>query len=161
MLAIDLHAKAVLSSQRVWRLFPGAGYRFLDDFLNSNVGYLDFPGLELPPGPLKDAGDLISRIAMATELKATAGYLDESEASPLSLEDFAAARHTQNRGRLRSALVNLYEIAATGDLVVLPTPLSNRLTWIGEITSNRIFVYSILSPRYTCKSSIQRYKMDT
>jgi len=26
MLTIDLHAKAVLPSQRVWRLFPGSGY---------------------------------------------------------------------------------------------------------------------------------------
>lgn len=40
---IDLSARTITPEQRVWRLFPGSGYQFLDDFKQQNVGFLDFP----------------------------------------------------------------------------------------------------------------------
>jgi hypothetical protein len=130
-LEIDINARTVLPSQRIWRLFPGGSYRFLDDFITNDVGYLDFPGLQLPEGPLSKAGDLIPRLTLALSVKAGV----ESE---LKLEDFLDARITQNRGRLRQAIINLYEGAKQHDLVILPTPMSQRVVWIGEIVSNKV-----------------------
>lgn len=139
-LEIDLQAPTIPNDRRVWRLFPGSGYQFWEDFHEQDVGYLDFPGLELPKNvKLTEAPDLIARIARSQQIK---NYLwsngPEAKLPDFDLKKFADARHTQNRGRLRQALINFYEVAAAGDYVILPEPLYLSNVWVGRISSKRI-----------------------
>jgi hypothetical protein len=135
MIQVDLRAPTIPNSQRVWRLFPGGGYQFLDSFDEQHVGFLDFPGLELPRGKLADAKDWIPRIAFSLDLKNQL-LSDGPEVVPdKRLKDFANARATQNRGRLRQAIINFYEVAAKGDFVVLPEPVYLSNIWVGRIAS--------------------------
>ena len=137
MLEIDLLARTVSSSLRVWRLFPGSSYKFLDDFIEHNIGYLDFPGLDLPADKIDEGEDLMPRIVMSHAIRAGQPNDEEHREQP-SLDQFMDARVTANRSRLRSALLNFYDMANAGDLVVLPTPLSDRNVWLGEISSNEV-----------------------
>jgi hypothetical protein len=52
MVQVDLRAPTIQPGTRVWRLFPGEGYQFLQSFQDQRVGFLDFPGLILPDGNL-------------------------------------------------------------------------------------------------------------
>lgn len=100
-LSVDLRAPTISQNQRVWRLFPGSGYQFLDTFVEEGVGFLDFPGLDLPKGKIADAKDLIPRIVRSQRIiEALRAGVAEPE-KQLTLETFHDAKSTQNRGRLR------------------------------------------------------------
>jgi hypothetical protein len=129
-------------------MFPGSHYRFLNAFLEERVGFLDFPGLELPEGPLSKAPDLISRVARSVDVRA-AFYKVGPELNPktIKLADYAKARRTQKRARLAQALISFFEIAKHGDYVVLPEPLTNGQIRIGRITSDKV-TEGYYPPRY-------------
>ncbi len=141
MLQIDLRAPTIPQSQRVWRLFPGEGYQFLETFSGQKVGFLDLPGLVLPVGKLSDADpdDFIDRIAYSQAIKDTASKLDSEILSKISLNDYKNSRRTTHRGSIRQAVINFYQEAKLNDLVVLPEPVFNRNIWIGRFVSNRVF----------------------
>lgn len=133
MLSINLRAPTIAPSQRVWRLFPGESYQFLQSFQDQKVGFLDLPGLELPPSGLKLAPDLIARIARVHRIQELLRDAPDSDLT-LPLAEFANARVTQARTRLRNALINFYEEAKTGDLVALPEPVHLSRIWIGQFS---------------------------
>lgn len=138
MLQIDLHAPTIPLDQRVWRLFPGSGYRFLPSFTQEGVGFLDFPGLKLPNGRLSDAKDLIARIARSQALRERLWQEGPDAEINLPLSGFEGSRHTQNRGRLRQALINLFEVARPSDFIVLPEPIYLSRVWIGQIVGEEV-----------------------
>lgn len=139
MIAIDLQVRTVSPDNSVWRLFPGAGYRFLDSFMDDGIGYLDFPGLTLPTGkPLDKVANLIPLIALSAAYKERLPSEPDAKNIVLREKDFANAKHTQSRGRLRQALINFYQTAKSGDLVVLPEPLYTRDVWIGEFVGSTV-----------------------
>src|SRR5439155_20332415 len=104
MVQVDLRAPTISAATRVWRLFPGEGYQFLESFRDQRVGFLDFPGLDLPEGNLSDARDLIPRIARTQRIIELLREAPDSDVE-LTLDEFANARVTQHRLRLRSALI--------------------------------------------------------
>ena len=134
---IDLRAPSIPKSRRVWRLFPGDSYGFLEDFLSQNVGFLDFPGLLLPSISIAQANDMTARIAVSQEIR-NIYYKEGSGANPeLNVDDFKDARNTTNRGKLRQALYNFFEEAADGDVVVLPEPIYMGKIWIGRFQGSK------------------------
>jgi hypothetical protein len=137
MITVDLNAPSIRPDRRVWRLFPGAGYRFLDAFEAKGVGFLDIPGFPFPDKPLSEATDLTARIAaMQAAISSTfANDVDEVEADP---SQFALARNTKARGRLRRSIINFYEKADKNDIVVVPEPGNLSQVWIGRFQSKRI-----------------------
>lgn len=139
MVVIDLNAPTISPAQRVWRLFPGKGYQFQGDFIENGVGYLDFPGLELPEGDLTNANDFIPRIARSQAIKEAIRSREPVEFP--RLEEFAAARNTKHRGSLRSAIINFFQEAKAWDLVVLPEPAYNGRIWIGQFTDDDLIRY--------------------
>jgi hypothetical protein len=130
---VDIRAPSISLDQRVWRLFPGSGYKFLKAFAEQEVGFLDFPGLELPKGKLSQAKDLVARIArsekIAEALRAEARGVKAKKPSTKT------PRSTKKRGRNGQAVVNFYEVAKAGDFVVLPEPVFLSNVWIGRFTS--------------------------
>jgi hypothetical protein len=141
MIQIDIEVRAVSPEQRVWRLFPGAGYRFLSNFKENDIGYLDFPGVKIPPGDLDKSNSLIPLIAMSDAVRTAFFAHEVDSAIKFDIVDFESARKTKNRGRLRQALVNFYQHAKPGDIVILPETLSRKTVWIGEF-SNSDIIYS-------------------
>ncbi len=144
MLQVDIRAPSVPRDQRVWRLFPGSGYKFLDAFSQQKVGFLDFPGFEMPKGKLSDAKDLIERIAksekLAEDLRAEARGAKPKQASTRK------PKATKKRGRNGQAIVNFYEVAKPGDFVVLPEPVYLSNVWVGQFANPR--VVTAYAPRY-------------
>jgi len=141
VLEIDLRAPTIPLDQRVWRLFPGEGYRFLDTFKEQNVGFLDLPGLVLPAGPLSEVNpdDLIDRVAFSQAIKDAVGKVGSAGAALLNFEEYRQSRRTTHRGSIRQAIINFYQEAQVNDLVVLPEPVFNKNIWIGQFDSNQVF----------------------
>jgi hypothetical protein len=144
MLEVDIRAPSIPRDQRVWRLFPGSGYKFLDAFAQQKVGFLDFPGFEFPEGKLSDAKDLIERIAksekLAEDLRAAARGAKAREASKQK------PKATKKRGRNGQAIINFFEVAKPGDFVVLPEPVYLSNVWVGRFAKPEIV--DAFAPRY-------------
>ncbi|MGF7051881.1 hypothetical protein GGC47_001046 [Bosea sp. OAE752] len=131
-LLIDLQAPTIAQERRVWRLFPGNGYQFLPTFMNERVAFLDLPGFPMPAQPIQQANDVIARLAFSQALRNELYEKGADHHSQLSLAEFSGARRTKTRGRIRQAIVNLLTEARSGDLVVVPSTLSD-----GEINIGR------------------------
>lgn len=123
---IALDAYALPDDHKVYKVFPGEGYKFYDVVERDNVIFLDVRGLEdLPPNPATWSDDALLR-------KTT---LDHALRNP---------PHERRRGkprRRRSAIPQrnanfvkgLLLTAKRGDLVVVPPPGWKRDVLIGEI----------------------------
>lgn len=135
MLTVDLKTVMVPNSRRVWRLFPGEGYKFLQSFLESGSAFLDLPTMELPPGKLFPNRDLLQRMIAANE---TAGRIrkDRHNANPAHPDEFKDARTSNARGRRRQAIVNFYSEAGNRDIVIMPSTLEVGRVFVGEFTSD-------------------------
>ncbi len=149
MIEIDLRAAIIPPQTRVWRLFPGSSYKFLRTFDEQRVAFLDLPGLELPEGELAQADDLLSRVLASqkiAELKRRYGHDHAPDVQP---GQFRGARKTTTRGRYRQAVVNFFEVASRGDLVIVPSTLSEGRIRIGQFIQppNRRVV-AFYEPRY-------------
>ncbi|MBF9233396.1 hypothetical protein [Microvirga alba] len=138
MLEIDLNAPTIPPEQRVWRLFPGSGYQFLQIFLSEQVGFLDLPAFLMPGVAMVGASDLIPRIALSQRAREMLMSEGADTKLDLKLDDFTNARHTQARGRIRQAIINFLGSAKTSDLLVLPGPLSTGLLWIGRFADDGV-----------------------
>lgn len=138
MLTVDLNAPTIPLDQRVWRLFPGTGYQFLDSFLEQGVGFLDFPGFIVPDDKLSDAEDLIPRVALSQRVREQLLQDGPGAIIEVDVKKYQNTRHTQPRGRLRQALINLLEEAKVSDLVILPEPMFMGKIWIGQIANDSV-----------------------
>lgn len=147
MFEVDLHAPSIPNDRRIWRLFPGQHYRFLEQFQAEGKGFLDIPGFQMPEGPLSSADDLLSRLSASQATHEA--LIARPQVAPLLLDpqEFKGAKNTQARGRLRQAIVNLYGEAKTHDLVVLPSPIYMSEIFIGTFENDLIF-NSIYPKRY-------------
>lgn len=93
------------------------------------------------PGPdarLSQDEQLFSKIAFSSAVREKLLSDDPAGVENIKLEDFSTSRHTERRGRFRQAIINFYEEAKAGDLVVLPEPIHMSRIWIGEFVSDEI-----------------------
>lgn len=151
MIQIDLNAPSIPQNQRVWRLFPGSGYRFLESFRQQEVGYLDIPGFIFPSGKLSLAKDLTARVA-ASQFVADQLTPDATNAAmAVDLKDFDSARNSQFRGRLRQSIINFYEEAKPHDIVVTPEPTHMSRIWVGRFRNDTTTeaLYDVNNPHFT------------
>ena len=136
---IDINAVSIPLEQRVWRLFPGNGYRFLKSFIEESVGFLDAPAFQLPPDhKLSESDDLIARVAYSNAVRDRKwGKGADAAIHDLRPSDFKGARRSQARTQLANGLISFLEVARAGDIVLLPEPVTMSKIWIGRFTSNR------------------------
>lgn len=151
MIQIDLNAPSIPNSQRVWRLFPGAGYRFLESFRQQSVGYLDIPGFIFPEGRLSDAKDLTARVAASQAVTDSINEETTNAELMINLADYVDARNTKFRGRLRQAIINFYEIARGDDIVIMPAPKRMSKIWVGRFTQGVVTdaLYSLKNANFS------------
>jgi hypothetical protein len=137
MIEVDIRAPSIPQEQRVWRLFPGSGYQFLDAFIQQGVGFLDFPGLELPKGNLNEAKDLVARIVRSEHIAATIRELGVNPKVDFpDVKAFTDRRASEKRGRNRQAIINFYQEAKANDFVIIPEPMYLSNIWVGQIKGN-------------------------
>ncbi|MGN6773371.1 MAG: hypothetical protein ACTHJQ_26525 [Rhizobiaceae bacterium] len=138
MIDIDLRAVSIPAGTRVWRLFPGEDYKFLDAFIKARKGFLDLPAFEFPVSrPLKSSPELLARILASQQTKkaiAEARTTDVPAFTNWSL--LTKERRTSNRSRFEAAVVNFYQEAKQGDYVITPSTLSQRRIFLGRFASN-------------------------
>lgn len=137
MAKIDLRAPIISGDTRVWRLFPGGSYKFLSTFKADQVAFLDVPGFEMPDVKLSEANDLPTRIRR-TEVMMEKLSREGREAIPrITEDDLQNFRVGKKRQRNQQAIINFYEVAKTGDLVVVPDQLSIGRVMIGVFAQQR------------------------
>lgn len=62
---LDLATKVVSPNQHIWAMFPGLGRRFLSQYQDQGLIFLDMPGISLSPTVLADDRLLRKHIAMS------------------------------------------------------------------------------------------------
>lgn len=135
-LEIDIATVMVPAERRIWRLFPGDRYRFIDQFAEQELVFLDFPGLDLPPGRVThDTPDLLGRVIASRELRTWLTTRSPVQ-NPPNLDPTAYANSVPSKRdqQFIAALVALFGTAARGDLVLVPDQLRNRQILVGEFT---------------------------
>jgi hypothetical protein len=138
LIQVDLRAVALPPEARVWRLFPGQNYRFLQEFLTRGVAFLDLPGLTFPEAGIQSSPELFGRMMAAIHTKERV-QADGVDVAPLTnWRDFVSSKRTKSRGRLESAIINFYSAAKQGDYIVVPSTLQNRRVYLGRISSAKI-----------------------
>jgi hypothetical protein len=133
MIEIDLLTKIVPEGTRVWRSFAGDGYKFLDKFIQDDVIFLDLPSLELPVAPLGESTELLPRIVAAKETIDLFALLGSEAEVNVDWRNHIDARNSIGRGLLRQSIINLFEHARAGDLVVAPTTVANGIMHVGVL----------------------------
>lgn len=134
MIEVKLEAAKIAGDTRIWRLFPGGSYKFLPVFDDKNLAFLDLPGLEFADGKLSNDPDLLARILGSKEIMKNKLEHGPAHQHSLDFNAFKNARKTSTRGRLRQAVINFYEMASQGDLVIVPSTLSDGVIRIGQFT---------------------------
>lgn len=136
MIRVDLQAPIISSAMRCWRLFPGSHYKFLKTFIENDVAFLDIPGFPMPDGKLADAKDLQIRLR-TSEIVLEKISRDGKEKTPTVSEDeIKKFRVGKKRQRNQQAIINFFDEAKKGDIVVTPDQLVSGIIWIGEIRDN-------------------------
>ncbi|MGE7415847.1 hypothetical protein [Methylobacterium tarhaniae] len=130
---IDILTREIPDTCNVWRTFAGTGYKFINDFLEKDAIFLDFPGLELPDGDLNESEDLLARILAAQEVVEVYKFMGPEAEVAVDWKNYINARRTVGRGIIRSSAINIYQHAKRGDLIVLPTTLQTGVIHIGAI----------------------------
>jgi hypothetical protein len=128
----------------VWRLFPGKTYRFLREFQDNQVAFLDFPGLLLPHGAFNAEGpDADAIVLAAQERRKWAADMfafnrrsdpgDPPQEPSRCLEDYRQEVLPKKFLSDKAALGAFFGAAGKGDLIVVPDRISSRRILIGEL----------------------------
>jgi hypothetical protein len=142
-LVIDINAKHVPEDRRIWRMFPGDRYRFLNSFLKNGVAFLELPGLELPEGAIEaETPELRERLHVSREVESWIQAYRKYARSAMTEEPpkqpdrtptlYAGQALNRNQRQNLGAVRNLFGIAEKGDLLVVPDQIPTRTVMIGE-----------------------------
>lgn len=154
---IDLRTKVIPPSLQIWRLFPGSGYVFLPAFEKQGVVFLDFPGLDLPVGPVGEGvADLEERIMVSRAVrewawsaaKASREKRDPPPAPSRKLADYVDATTPRGMAVDKGSIAGLFGRPAKGDLVVVPGTIPSREVRVGEFLDDPETRVSVKIDRY-------------
>ncbi len=132
MVAVTLTAARISDETKIWRLFPGGSYKFLSTFEDKRLAFLDLPGLEFDRGKLSADPKLLSKILASGAIADAKREYGPDTQVDFDVTAFPRPRRTKARGRLRQAVINFYENAKAGDLIVVPSTLSEGIIRIGK-----------------------------
>jgi hypothetical protein len=130
-IAFDLATKIIEPSQTIWAVFPGVGRKFLRQFAEERVIFLDTPALELTPAALTDDGLLRQHIAMSA---AWAKFYQRDESDPPSRRpaDYKVAR-SNSFGAMVGNVRNVFDRMQPGDLVLTGAQSLYDSILVGEV----------------------------
>ncbi len=141
-ITLDLRATPVRQDVKIWRVFPGQGYAFLDKFAQHSVVFLDLPEAVLPEVEITTQTPHIREIvkraaAFHDYFGAMAQFLRQGEGDvpsrpSMALQDYTSIGALGRVGTGVSALINMFGAAQSGDLVIVPEQPRERAVRIGE-----------------------------
>ncbi|CAA2105417.1 hypothetical protein MBUL_03182 [Methylobacterium bullatum] len=137
MITVDLNTKIVLPHNRVWRMFPGYGYKFLSSYFSQNSAFLDIPGFDMPEGSLEEDDEFLKRIAASENIIHQKRSLGADVDVDMDWTQLKPAYNTQGRGILKRSMINFYEEARLGDIIVVPSPVDLGEIYVGTLTDRR------------------------
>lgn len=115
-ITFDLATKIIESSQTIWAVFPGVGRRFLRQFAEERVVFLDAPALNLTPAVLADDKLLRQHIAMSA---AWEKFYQKGESNPPSRNPSTYKVPRSNSfGAMVGNIRNVFVRMQPGDLVL-------------------------------------------
>lgn len=150
---LDIKTRFIPETQRIFIVFPGAGYKFFNEMRERSVVFLDIPGFPLPIASddwrnpkIKD--DFVHRLTLSERIKAwhIAGRPDDNQ-PPRSLEDIGQLRRTARKVQFSGLIKNFYYGLRKGDIVIVPGKDFDDEVLFGEIIDES-FASSIEIKRY-------------
>ncbi|WP_156462938.1 hypothetical protein [Methylobacterium sp. Leaf93] len=129
---INIGAKIVPDNCTLWRLFPGKSYRLLEAFKSTNTAFLELPDIEIPNDDVGLTDNLLAKILASQDLVNQRIEHGPEHLLKSDWRDFTTQSNSPSRGRTIQAVINFYEVAKKGDLLVVPSYKSQGEILIGE-----------------------------
>lgn len=131
-LIVDLDAYIVPDDHRVFKCFPGKGYRFYDAIREASAIFLDVRGLEQLGDDAtlwakKDIVDVVRADRQAREAAMVA-----AGRRPPTRTGYSRTGYSRTDRRDQNFILGLFQLAKKGDLVVVPAEGYQRDVLIGE-----------------------------
>ena len=135
---IILDAQVITDDLGVYALFPGAGYKFIEDMREHNVVFLDFPRVSVPRNENElESRELLLQIARSERLSGWVAREGRGDEPSDNLADYSKSRWGQNRKQSARALHTLLHKVKKGDLIVVPDDRDWGRTHVGRISSSK------------------------
>ncbi|WP_338244178.1 hypothetical protein [Aurantiacibacter hainanensis] len=123
---IDLATTIVPPDHKLWKLFPGEAYKFMNFFAESKVVFLDVRGLEVLDGNPKnwDRNEVLEIVSLDRWSRQNEQRTDKTE-----------RRISDSDKRTATYVEGLLTKAKKGDFILVPAPGPDGLVSVYELTS--------------------------
>jgi hypothetical protein len=128
---LDIDTKIVSSDQRIWAVFPGLSRRFLNNFIDERVIFLDTPDINLNLVALRSIDTLRKHVAMSLAWKSF--YLGHREDVPSSIPDHYDPPRTPSFSAAVGNVRSMFARMNSGDLVLLAGRSIYEPVLVGEV----------------------------
>lgn len=122
---VDLGVTVIPDDHKLWKVFPGEGYKFLNSMLESHLVFMDIRNLdELGEDPSEwDYDDLVEHVSLDrwSRQVAASGNATERRVSPTDKQN-------------ATMVEGLLSTAKKGDIVIIPHTGSDGNVTIGQLT---------------------------
>lgn len=146
---LDPAIRILPEDHHIFVLHPGTNKRFYADFEESKSVFLDIPAINLDIEPEEDTENLRNQLRMSKKIsmwhRAGAALDDEPSRNP---DDYAVNNPSPAAPKLFHAINDLYSLARSGDLILVPGKGYNSTVLIGEIEGDFDPNFKVESTRY-------------
>jgi hypothetical protein len=132
---IDIRTKFIGGENKVYIVFPGAGYKFYNTFREQGVIFLDLPGFPAPKEAFSNAEDILARLVVSERIREWHAKGAPSHAPPARKpEELTEYRETQRRRQFSGQIRNFYGSIRRGDVIVVPPANYEQSVLFGEVS---------------------------
>lgn len=122
-LILDPSMRVIDNDHQIFVLHPGDGKRFYNDFLATNMVFLDIPGAELPTEINIDDEVIRQQLRMSRSIGGWYKGGRSAERVPSrKAQDYRVTSEGRDAPRYMREVKNLYIDAKPGDLIIIPGP---------------------------------------
>lgn len=123
---VDLGVTVIPEDHKIWKVFPGEGYKFLNLMLESHLAFLDIRDLDKLGDDISewDYDDLVETVSIDRWSRQVAATGNETD------------RRVSPTDKQNATMVDgLLSIAKMGDIVLIPHPGSDGNVTVGQLTA--------------------------
>ena len=148
---VDIKTRFLPDDQKVYMIFPGAGYKDYDNFKTNSVVFLDLPGFPIDPDmSIRDAYDLVERVTISQRIAEW-----HREGAPISdppvrsVDELKKYRATKAKKQLAGLFRGFKTTIKPGDIIIVPGPTYDDDMLFGEVSGvgNTIFATARRYPK--------------
>lgn len=158
-ITVKVNLRAASARPTTWRVFPGEGYRFLNQFEEQGLVFLDLPDLQIGSNKVSEVYNLIGNVkrshSIAKNWKVKSSNSDNKNPALTNINSWP-----KNLTIYKSAIEGLFQNAKEGDLVVVP-----GRHYVGTVTVDKEKLYQpikigefVSGPETREAVSIKRYE---